>query len=492
MSIMDNANLLAALPEIVLLVGACVVIMADVLQSETRRISIDRLALGVLLFPLLATLWQWDWPAQYAFSGMYVLDDFSKLLKLCSYGAVAVTIVYARRYDFDRGLRRGEFYGLALFALLGQMVMISASSMLSIYMGLEMMSLSFYAMCGLRQDTNRPVEAAMKYFVLGALASGFLLYGMSMLYGAAGDLSLAGVARAFDDAQTNSAVLTFGTVFIVAGLAFKLGAVPFHMWLPDVYHGAPTTVTLFIAGASKLASFAIAFRLLVEALLSVAVDWQQMLVVLTVLSLAIGNVVAIAQTNFKRMLAYSTISHVGFVLMGLLSGVVPGREDLAAEAYSSALFYMLIYVLTTLGTFGMIQLLARKGFECEEIADLRGLNRRSPLMAGVLLVLMFSLTGIPPTAGFVAKLAVLEAAVDAGHVWLAVFAVMMSLVGAFYYIRVVKVAYFEEPVGNEPVLVDPSARVLFGLNGAAVLLLGIVPDGLIAVCLEVIRQALAT
>ncbi len=372
------------------------------------------------------------------------------------------------------------------------MVMISASSMLSIYMGLEMMSLSFYAMCGLRQDTNRPVEAAMKYFVLGALASGFLLYGMSMLYGAAGDLSLAGVARAFDDAQTNSAVLTFGTVFIVAGLAFKLGAVPFHMWLPDVYHGAPTTVTLFIAGASKLASFAIAFRLLVEALLSVAVDWQQMLVVLTVLSLAIGNVVAIAQTNFKRMLAYSTISHVGFVLMGLLSGVVPGREDLAAEAYSSALFYMLIYVLTTLGTFGMIQLLARKGFECEEIADLRGLNRRSPLMAGVLLVLMFSLTGIPPTAGFVAKLAVLEAAVDAGHVWLAVFAVMMSLVGAFYYIRVVKVAYFEEPVGNEPVLVDPSARVLFGLNGAAVLLLGIVPDGLIAVCLEVIRQALAT
>jgi NADH-quinone oxidoreductase subunit N len=492
MSIMDNTNLLAALPEIVLLVGACVVIMADVLQSETRRISIDRLALGVLLFPLLATLWQWDWPAQYAFSGMYVLDDFSKLLKLCSYGAVAVTIVYARRYDFDRGLRRGEFYGLALFALLGQMVMISASSMLSIYMGLEMMSLSFYAMCGLRQDTNRPVEAAMKYFVLGALASGFLLYGMSMLYGAAGDLSLAGVARAFDDAQTNSAVLTFGTVFIVAGLAFKLGAVPFHMWLPDVYHGAPTTVTLFIAGASKLASFAIAFRLLVEALLSVAVDWQQMLVVLTVLSLAIGNVVAIAQTNFKRMLAYSTISHVGFVLMGLLSGVVPGREDLAAEAYSSALFYMLIYVLTTLGTFGMIQLLARKGFECEEIADLRGLNRRSPLMAGVLLVLMFSLTGIPPTAGFVAKLAVLEAAVDAGHVWLAVFAVMMSLVGAFYYIRVVKVAYFEEPVGNEPVLVDPSARVLFGLNGAAVLLLGIVPDGLIAVCLEVIRQALAT
>jgi NADH-quinone oxidoreductase subunit N len=492
MSTMDNTNLLAALPEIVLLVGACLVIMADVLQSETRRISIDRLALGVLLFPFVATLWQYDWPAQYAFSGMYVLDDFAKLLKMCSYVAVAATIVYARRYDLDRGLRRGEFYGLALFALLGQMVMISASSMLTIYMGLEMMSLSFYAMCGMRQDTNRPVEAAMKYFVLGALASGFLLYGMSMLYGAAGDLSLAGVARAFDGAQTNSAVLTFGTVFVVAGLAFKLGAVPFHMWLPDVYHGAPTSVTLFIAGASKLASFAIAFRLLVEALTSVAVDWQQMLMVLSVLSLAIGNVVALAQSNFKRMLAYSTISHVGFVLMGLLSGVVPGREGLAEEAYSSALFYMLVYVLTTLGTFGVIQVLARKGFECEEIADLRGLNRRSPLMAGVLLVLMFSLTGIPPTAGFVAKLTVLEAAVDAGHVWLAVFAVMMSLVGAFYYIRVVKVAYFEEPVGDDPVVVAPEARLLFGLNGAAVLLLGIVPGGLIALCLEVIRQALAT
>lgn len=492
MSIMDNTNLLAALPEMALLVGACVVIMADVLQSENRRISIDRLALGALLFPFIATLWQYDWPAQYAFSGMYVLDDFSKLLKLCSYGAVAATIVYARRYDFDRGLRRGEFYGLALFALLGQMVMISASSMLTIYMGLEMMSLSFYAMCGLRQDTNRPVEAAMKYFVLGALSSGFLLYGMSMLYGAAGDLSLEAVARAFDDAHTNSAVMTFGTVFIVAGLAFKLGAVPFHMWVPDVYHGAPTTVTLFIAGASKLASFAIVFRLLVEALLAVAVDWQQMLIVLSVLSLAIGNIVALSQSNFKRMLAYSTISHVGFVLLGLLSGVVPGREGLAAEAYSSALFYMLIYVLTTLGTFGLIQILARKGFECEEIADLRGLNRRSPLLAGVLLVLMFSLTGIPPTAGFVAKLTVLEAVVDAGHVWLAVFAVMMSLVGAFYYIRVVKVAYFDEPVGNEPLVVATEARVLFGLNGAAVLLLGIVPGGLIAVCLEVIRQAMAT
>jgi len=491
MNLMDNTNLLAALPEIVLLVGACLVIMADVLQSETRRISIDRLALGVLVFPFIATLWQFDWPTQYAFSGMYVLDDFSNLLKLCSYAAVAATIVYARNYDLDRGLRRGEFYGLALFALLGQMVMISATSLLTIYMGLEMMSLSFYAMCGLRQDGTRSVEAAMKYFVLGALASGFLLYGMSMLYGGAGDLSLAGIARAFDDVQTNSGVLMFGTVFIVAGLAFKLGAVPFHMWLPDVYHGAPTSVTLFIAGASKLASFAIAFRLLVEGLMGVAIDWQQMLIVLAVLSLAIGNVVALAQTNFKQMLAYSTISHVGFILMGLLSGVVPGRDDVAAAAYSSALFYVLIYVLTTVGTFGLIQILARKGFECEEITDLRGLNRRSPLLAGVLLILMFSLAGIPPTAGFVAKLTVLEAVIDAGHVWLAVFAVILSLVGAFYYIRVVKMAYFDEPVGDEPLTVAADARVLFGLNGAAVLLLGILPGGLIAVCLEVIRQAMA-
>src|SRR5690606_16932024 len=255
---------------------------------ETRRISIARPALGMALLPSSATLWQFDWPAQYAFSGMYVLDDFGNLLKLCSYAAVAATIVYARRYDLDRGLRRGEFYGLALFALLGQMVMISASSMLTIYMGLEMMSLSFYAMCGLRQDTNRPVEAAMKYFVLGALASGFLLYGMSMLYGAAGDLSLSAVARAFEDAQTNSAVLTFGTVFVVAGLAFRPGAVPCHVRRPDVSRGAPTSVTLFIAGASKLASFANASRLLVEALMAVAVDWQQMLIVLSVLSLAVG------------------------------------------------------------------------------------------------------------------------------------------------------------------------------------------------------------
>ena len=488
----ESLNLLAALPEIALLVAICAVLLVDVMVPARRRPPTSALALLAIVAPLAATLWQLGSPTRYAFSNMYVADGLSHLLKLCAYVAVAATLVYGRRYMRDRGLDRGEFHVLALMSLLGQMVMISANNLLVVYLGLELLSLSLYALVAMRRDSPLSGEAAMKYFVLGALASGFLLYGMSMIYGGAGSLEHGRIAAAFTGGQLNRTVFTFGVVFVVAGLAFKLGAVPFHMWLPDVYHGSPTAATLLIAAAPKLAAFAIAFRLLVEALVGVAADWQQMLLLLAVASLALGNIVAIAQTNFKRMLAYSTMSHVGFVLLGLLAGVVDGSMETADGAYGSALFYMVTYVLTTLGTFGLVLLLARDGFEADEIDDLKGLNRRRPWMALVMLIMMFSFAGIPPFVGFYAKLVVLKAVIDAGHVWLAVVAVLFSLVGAFYYLRVVKVMYFDPPADQAPIEPSAAARATIGLNGALVLGLGIVPGPLMAACLEAIRQALAT
>ena len=489
---MDKLNLMAALPEITLLVAAVVVLLADALMSEERRAAIiDRMALIALVVPFLATVAQIGAPLQHAFNDMYVADGISTLLKLCCQLAVAATLVYARSYVLERGMHKGEFYSLALFALLGQMVMISAANLLVVYMGLEMMSLSLYALAAMRRDAPLSSEAAMKYFVLGAIASGFLLYGISMIYGGTGSLALSAIAKAYTMPGINQSVLVFGTVFVVAGLAFKFGAVPFHMWLPDVYQGTPTAVTLLIAGAPKLAAFAMAFRILVEGLGGVAADWQQMLTILAVLSLGVGNIVAIAQTNFKRMLAYSTISHVGFVLLGLASGMVDGNMNASAPAYSASMFYVIVYVLTTLGTFGAIQVLSRKGFESEEIADLKGLNRRSPWLALVILVLMFSLAGIPPAAGFFAKLVVLQAVVNAGQVWLAVFAVMMSLVGAFYYLRIVKVMYFDEASETGAVVAGQGARTTLAINGLLVLAVGLIPGPLMNACLEAVRQALA-
>jgi NADH-quinone oxidoreductase subunit N len=490
---MDKLNLMAALPEIVLLVTACIVLLGDVVSSRGRPVlEVDRMALLAIAAPVLALIAQLGTPTQYAFDGMYVSDALARLLKLCACVAVAVSLLYARDYTRAREMYRGEFFALALFALLGQMVMISANNLLVVYLGLELMSLSLYALAALRRDAPLASEAAIKYFVLGALASGFLLYGMSMLYGGTGSLDLPDIAKALASMQTNRTVLVFGVVFIVAGIAFKFGAVPFHMWVPDVYQGTPTAATLLIAGAPKLAAFAMAFRLLVEGLIGVATDWQQMLVVLAVASLVVGNLVAIAQTNFKRMLAYSTIAQVGFVLLGLLSGVSDAGPEGLADAYSASLFYVVTYVLTTLGTFGLIQLMARQGFEAEDIDDLRGLNRRSPWLAFVALILMFSLAGIPPTVGFYAKLAVLQAAVNAGQVWLAVLAVMASLVGAYYYLRVVKVMYFDEAVDTVPIEPAAGPRATLAVNGALVLLLGIVPGPLMNACLEAIRQALGS
>jgi NADH-quinone oxidoreductase subunit N len=426
---------------------------------------------------------------------MYVTDPMANVLKLFAALCTALMLVYAQGYARDRGIWKGEIFTLALFALLGIFVMISANNLLVIYLGLELQALALYALVALRRDDARATEAAMKYFVLGALASGFLLYGMSMLYGAAGTLDLNDLARRIAGGQVASRpALVLGTVFIVAGLGFKFGAVPFHMWVPDVYHGAPTPVTVLIGSAPKIAAFAIAFRLLVEGLLPLALDWQKMLVVLAVGSLVIGNVTAIAQSNLKRMLAYSTIGQMGFMLLAMLSGVVGGDTMSTANAYSAAMFYVITYAITTLGTFGIIMLLARQGFEAEEIADLRGLNRRSPWYAFVMLVLMFSLAGVPPTVGFHAKLVVLQAllgsGISSGMVWLAVIAVLFSLVGAYYYLRVVKVMYFDEPADAAPIVAAPDMRMALSANGVAVLVLGIIPQYLLALCANAMIRTL--
>jgi NADH-quinone oxidoreductase subunit N len=415
-------------------------------------------------------------------------------LKCFSAIAVMITLVYSRPYAADRDmLRGGEMFSLSMFALLGMSVMISGQNFLVLYLGLELLTLSSYALVALRRDNANATEAAMKYFVLGAMASGFLLYGISMVYGATGSLDLSVIFKAIATGQIKQQVLVFGLVFVVAGLAFKLGVVPFHMWIPDVYQGAPTAATLMIAGAPKLAAFALVIRVLVEGLLPLAVDWQQMLALLAVASLLVGNFAAIAQTNLKRMLAYSTIAQMGFVLIGLIAGVVSGNADHAANAYSSAMFYVIGYVLTTLASFGIIMLLARQGFESEEITDLAGLNHRSPLFAGVMAVCMFSLAGIPPLVGFYAKLSVLQALIASGQAFaiaLAVFAVLMSLIGAFYYLRVVKVMYFDEPVTATTVTADADVRVVLSLNGLLVLVLGIVPGALMTLCAQAIAQML--
>lgn len=494
MTMQNSFDFALAVPEILLLIMAGAVLLIDAFsKSETRHVTF-LLSLVALVVLTVVSLFQWNaGVAGTSFGGLYVVDSLSHFLKILSYLAVLATLIYGRGYNEARDMTRngGELYSLTLFALLGQMVMISAGNMLTVYLGLELMSFALYALVAVRRDHLPSSEAAMKYFLLGSMASGVLLYGMSMVYGATGSLDLLRVAEVVSSGDAQRLPLVFGVVFIVSGLAFKLAAAPFHMWSPDVYQGAPTSVTLIIAAAPKLAALAITLRLLIEGLHGLAIDWQPMLMVLAVLSLAIGNLTAIVQRNFKRMLAYSTISHMGFVLLGLLSGVMDGSSEAAGMAYGASLFYMVIYVLTTLVTFGLIMLLSHRGFECEDISDLKGLNRRSPLMAAMLLLAMFSLTGIPPMAGFYAKLAVLQALIGAGYIWMAVFAVIMSLIGAFYYLRVVKVAYFDEPEGETGALdTGVLTNGLMTVNGALVLLLGILPGGLMALCVSVIRQSM--
>jgi len=493
----DKLSWMTIYPEAALLIMACVIALLDLSTTSPRRTA--TYVLTLLTLAVIAVLTGFnaaEGKTIYGFGGMVVSDPMGNWLKCFSTLALMVTLVYGRPYSADRGmLRGGEMFTISMFALLGMFVMISGSNFLLLYLGLELLTLSSYALVALRRDNAVASEAAMKYFVLGAMASGFLLYGLSMMYGATGSLDINEVFKAIASRTVNHQVLVFGLVFIVAGLAFKVGAAPFHMWVPDVYQGAPTSVTLLIGAAPELAAFAIIIRLLVEGLLPLAFDWQQMLALLAIASLLVGNLAAIAQSNLKRMLAYSTIAQMGFMLLGLVAGVVNGNTYNAQFAYSASMFYMVTYVLTTLASFGIILLLAREGFESEEITDLAGLNQRSPLYAAVMAVAMFSLAGVPPLVGFYAKLVVLQALIASGqamYIGLAVFAVVMSLIGAFYYVRVVKVMYFDAPLTATTVSAPHDVRTVLTLNGAMILVLGILPGGLMTLCARAIVATLAT
>ena len=478
----NMTDLIPLLPEIFLLAMLSFILIVDVMLKDEQRFITYVLSLITLAGCAWLTFKGLNTEPVYVMSSMFVDDAMADVLKLALYLAVAIMMVYSRSYLQLRGLYKGEYYVLTLFATLGMMVMISASHFLTLYLGLELLSLSLYAMVALNRDSPVATEAAMKYFVLGAIASGMLLYGMSMIYGSTGSLLLSDVSVALQEGIGQKIPLVFGVVFIVAGLAFKLGAVPFHMWVPDVYQGAPTPVTLFISSAPKLAAFAFTIRLLVQGLEVLHTDWRDMLILLSVLSMAIGNITAIAQTNLKRMLAYSTISHMGFLLLGILAG--------SQNGYSASMFYSVVYALMSIGGFGMILLLSRQCFESEELDDLKGLNQRSPWAAFLMLLLMFSMAGIPPTVGFYAKLSVLQAVVEADLIWLAVVAVLFSLIGAYYYLRIVKLMYFDEPIQSAPIQASSDLRLALSVNGLAILVLGILPGPLMNICAIAIQASL--
>lgn len=484
MSLIHN-DLMSALPEMIVLGMAMFILIIDLFLKPQQRGWVYLLSMATLAGAAVATVSTFTGAVGYAFTDMFVDDPLSDILKLMIYFSTFVMFVYTRQYLAERNMYRGEYYALVLFAVAGMMIMVSGQSFLTLYMGLELLSLCMYTLVALDRDNPRATEAAMKYFVLGALASGMLLYGMSMIYGATGSLNVAQIANTILNPNQNHMVLVLGLVFVVAGIAFKLGAVPFQMWVPDVYHGAPTAMTLFVGSVPKIAGFALTFRLLIQGLYPLVADWQDMLIMMAVLSMVIGNITAIAQTNIKRMLAYSTISHIGFLLLGFLS-----FSPTNPNGVISAMFYIAAYVLMTLAAFGIVLLLTRKGFEAENLSDLKGLNQRSPWYAFLMLIVMFSMAGVPPTIGFYAKFAVLQAAVQAGFVGLVVFAVLMAVIGAFYYLRVVKLMYFDEPEDVAPISATAGVKLVLSLNALFLLLLGLMPQPLMSICGNAILSSL--
>ncbi len=475
-------DLLTALPEVIIVTMAMVVLLADLFLKKENRIALYAMSQMTLLAAAYVTITTHTQTVTTAFSGMFVDDALADVMKLLIYLGTSLILVYTRQYIKDRGMFRGEFYSLVLFSVVGMMIMVSGHNLLTLYVGLELLSLSLYALVAMDRDNARATESAMKYFVLGALASGMLLYGMSMIYGMTGSLNITEINQALLHTTSYYNVLILGLVFIVAGLAFKLGAVPFQMWVPDVYEGSPTAVTILISSVPKLAAFVFVIRLLVQALPSLIVDWQQMLMIMAVLSIVIGNITAIAQTNLKRMLAYSTISHVGFILYGLMSASMNG--------FVFSMFYTVSYVLMSLAGFGMILLLSRQGFEADKLEDLKGLNQRSPWHAFLMLIVMFSMAGVPPTLGFYAKFSVLQAAMQAGFLWLVVFAVLMAVIGAFYYLRVIKLMYFDPPKDYTLIKAPLETKVVLSVNCLALLVIGLMPEALMEICIYAMTRAL--
>jgi len=473
------SDILLLTPELVLLTLACVILIVDTFSADPHRAVTYWLVQLSLIAVILLQFFMSPDVASYAFSGHFVSDPMSVVLKIAICFVSLIVFFYSYDYLKEHEMVRGEYFILGLFAVLGMMVMSSAASLLTVYLGLELLSLSLYAMVAMNKHPVTASEAAMKYFVLGALASGMLLYGMSMLYGVTGVLDLQGIAEfsSQNTDQQSNLLLVFGLAFIVVGIAFKLGAVPFHMWVPDIYEGAPTAVTLFISTAPKIAAFAMTIRLLVDGMQSLVTDWQGMLIVLAILSMATGNIIAIAQTNIKRMLAYSTIAHVGFILLGIISGT--------ADGYAGAMFYVIIYAVMSMGSFGMIILLGRKGLEADTLDDFKGLAKRSPWYAFIMMILMFSMAGVPPLAGFWAKWFVIKEVIASGHVWLAAVAVTFSVIGAFYYLRLVKLMFFDEPDNMTAIKASHEMRLVLSANGIAVLLAGLMPGMLMALCVRV-------
>jgi NADH-quinone oxidoreductase subunit N len=486
-------NFAPAIPEIFLLAGACFVLLADLFVSDKNRFISYLMAQVVLLVTAGLVLTNFGNATVTTFSDMFVLDPMAQVLKVALILVTVGVFVYSRDYLRDRQMYRGEYFTLGLFAVLGMMIMVSAQTMLLIYLGLELLSLAMYAMVAFRRDDGRASEAAMKYFVLGAIASGMLLYGMSFIYGITGSLHLDHIAAYMSSNPVMQNVgLLLGLAFVIVGLGFKLGAVPFHMWVPDVYDGAPTSVTMFLGTAPKIAAFAMIIRLLAEGLGDMVQGWQQILAILAALSVVLGNVIAIAQTNIKRMLAYSTISHMGFVLMGVLAGTQTG--------YAASMFYIITYAIISMGGFAVIIYLSRNGKEADQLDDLKGLSSTHPWVAFMMMLFLFAMAGVPPTVGFYAKLSVITAVVDVNIIWLAVLAVVMSVIGAYYYLRAIKLMYFDKPdaetnIENNLITTSDANTsldftVLLSINGLAVLLLGILPGTLMALCLRAIQSSL--
>jgi len=466
-------DLQVAAPESFLLAMISIILIADLYVKDEHRGATYILSIVALIATAFLTLSSYGEPVKTAFYGSFIVDPMSVILKFSLLIVVAIVFIYGRDYLVDRNFYKGEFFTISMFGTLGMMLMVSAANFLTVYLGLELLSLSMYALVAMQRDSDVAAEAAMKYFVLGAIASGMLLYGMSIVFGVANSLDLATINTAIQQSD-NRLALSFGLVFIILGIAFKLGAVPFHMWMPDVYHGAPTAITLYIATAPKIAGFVMMYRLLVDGMSAMMADWQMILILLSVASMFVGNIIAIAQTNIKRMFAYSTISHVGFILMGLLTGTKDG--------YAASMFYVIAYVIMSLAAFGMVLLMSRAGYEAENIDDYKGLNQKNPWYAFLMLITLFSMAGIPPMLGFWAKITVLQEAVNAGLVWLAIAGVVASIIGAYYYLRVVKVIYFDKPEDEVPIQASMDMRFVLGANGLSIVVLGVFPGSLLSLC----------